>query len=60
MVSLTGSDGLKITEVTLYDSSGPTEVNGSLQVCQMSLFTIYTLKRAFNWTSMETLQTTMD
>ncbi|XP_067437736.1 von Willebrand factor A domain-containing protein 7-like isoform X1 [Thunnus thynnus] len=31
MVSVTGSDTVKVTEVTLFDSSGPTEVNGSLQ-----------------------------
>ncbi|XP_059193156.1 von Willebrand factor A domain-containing protein 7 [Centropristis striata] len=31
LVSVTGSDTVKVTEVTLYDSSGPTEVNGSLQ-----------------------------
>ena len=35
LVSVTGSDTVKITEVTLFDSSGPTEVNGSLQACQM-------------------------
>ncbi|KAJ0050700.1 hypothetical protein NL108_005083, partial [Boleophthalmus pectinirostris] len=27
------SDAVKITEVTLYDSSGPTEVNGTLKAC---------------------------
>ncbi|GLD60771.1 von Willebrand factor A domain-containing protein 7-like protein [Lates japonicus] len=31
LVSVTGSDTVKVTEVTLFDSSGPTEVNGSLQ-----------------------------
>ncbi|XP_035515350.1 von Willebrand factor A domain-containing protein 7-like [Morone saxatilis] len=31
LVSVTGSDTVKVTEVTLVDSSGPTEVNGSLQ-----------------------------
>ncbi|KAK5899641.1 hypothetical protein CesoFtcFv8_009100 [Champsocephalus esox] len=31
MISVTGSDKVKVTEVTLFDSSGPTEVNGSLQ-----------------------------
>ncbi|KAL7404652.1 hypothetical protein ABVT39_017648 [Epinephelus coioides] len=31
MVTVTGSDTVKVTEVTLFDSSGPTEVNGSLQ-----------------------------
>ncbi|XP_029003260.1 von Willebrand factor A domain-containing protein 7-like isoform X2 [Betta splendens] len=31
LVSVTGSDQVKVTEVTLLDSSGPTEVNGSLQ-----------------------------
>lgn len=33
LVSVTGSDTVKVTEVTLFDSSGPTEVNGSLQAC---------------------------
>ncbi|XP_042340189.1 von Willebrand factor A domain-containing protein 7-like [Plectropomus leopardus] len=32
MVTVTGSDTVKVTEVTLFDSSGPTEVNGSLQM----------------------------
>ncbi|XP_070847062.1 von Willebrand factor A domain-containing protein 7 [Chaetodon trifascialis] len=32
LVSVTGSDTVKVTEVTLFDSSGPTEVNGSLQL----------------------------
>ncbi|XP_034400448.1 von Willebrand factor A domain-containing protein 7 [Cyclopterus lumpus] len=31
LVSVTGSDTVKVTEVTLFDSSGPTEVNGSLK-----------------------------
>ncbi|KAK2815937.1 hypothetical protein Q5P01_026404 [Channa striata] len=31
LVSVTGSDHVNVTEVTLYDSSGPTEVHGSLQ-----------------------------
>ncbi|XP_029027532.1 von Willebrand factor A domain-containing protein 7-like [Betta splendens] len=31
LVSVQGSDQAKVTEVTLFDSSGPTEVNGSLQ-----------------------------
>ncbi|XP_049427227.1 von Willebrand factor A domain-containing protein 7 [Epinephelus fuscoguttatus] len=31
MVTVTGSDTVKVTEVTLFDSSEPTEVNGSLQ-----------------------------
>ncbi|XP_075946869.1 von Willebrand factor A domain-containing protein 7 [Anarhichas minor] len=31
LVSVTGSDTVKVTGVTLFDSSGPTEVNGSLQ-----------------------------
>ncbi|TMS23924.1 von Willebrand factor A domain-containing protein 7 [Larimichthys crocea] len=31
LVSVTGSDTVKVTEVTLFDSSGPTEVNGTLQ-----------------------------
>nr|XP_046264832.1 von Willebrand factor A domain-containing protein 7-like [Scatophagus argus] len=31
LVTVTGSDTVKVTEVTLFDSSGPTEVNGSLQ-----------------------------
>ncbi|XP_029288639.1 von Willebrand factor A domain-containing protein 7 [Cottoperca gobio] len=31
LVSVTGSDKVKLTGVTLFDSSGPTEVNGSLQ-----------------------------
>ncbi len=35
LVSVTGSDTVKVTEVTLFDSSGPTEVNGSLQACHM-------------------------
>ncbi|KAF7650011.1 hypothetical protein LDENG_00132850 [Lucifuga dentata] len=32
LVTVTGSDTIKVTEVTLVDSSGPTEVNGSLKV----------------------------
>ncbi|TDH15997.1 hypothetical protein EPR50_G00015240 [Perca flavescens] len=31
LVTVTGSDTVNVTEVTLCDSSGPTEVNGSLQ-----------------------------
>ncbi|KAM3622807.1 uncharacterized protein V6R79_003398 [Siganus canaliculatus] len=31
LVSVTGSDTVNVTEVTLFDSSGSTEVNGSLQ-----------------------------
>ncbi|XP_071361129.1 von Willebrand factor A domain-containing protein 7 [Trachinotus anak] len=31
LVSVTGGDTVKVTDVTLFDSSGPTEVNGSLQ-----------------------------
>ncbi|XP_041640427.1 von Willebrand factor A domain-containing protein 7 isoform X2 [Cheilinus undulatus] len=31
LVTVTGSDTVKITEVTLFDSSGPTEISGSLQ-----------------------------
>ncbi|CAK6969157.1 von Willebrand factor A domain-containing protein 7-like [Scomber scombrus] len=31
LVSVTESDTVKVTEVTLFDSSGPTQVNGSLQ-----------------------------
>ncbi|XP_077426958.1 von Willebrand factor A domain-containing protein 7-like [Vanacampus margaritifer] len=30
-VTATGSDSINVREVTLYDSSGPTEVNGTLQ-----------------------------
>nr|XP_040043074.1 von Willebrand factor A domain-containing protein 7-like [Gasterosteus aculeatus aculeatus] len=33
LVSVTESDTVKVTEVTLLDSSGTTEVNGSLQAC---------------------------
>lgn len=32
LVTVTGSETVKVTEVTLFDSSGPTEVKGSLQV----------------------------
>lgn len=48
LVSVTGSDIVKVTEVTLFDSSGPTEVNGSLQVCQilpLTNLTAYSHKR---------------
>ncbi|XP_030589549.1 von Willebrand factor A domain-containing protein 7-like [Archocentrus centrarchus] len=31
LITVTGSDTVKVTEVTLFDSSGLTEVNGSLQ-----------------------------
>ncbi|CAJ1052706.1 Hypothetical predicted protein [Xyrichtys novacula] len=31
LVSVTGSDTIEVTEVTLFDSSGPTEVNGTMQ-----------------------------
>ncbi|CAN9510134.1 unnamed protein product [Ophioblennius macclurei] len=31
LITVTGSDTINVTEVTLFDSSGPTEVNGSLQ-----------------------------
>ncbi|KAF3687457.1 von Willebrand factor A domain-containing protein 7 Protein G7c Precursor [Channa argus] len=31
LVSVTGSDNVKVTEVTLSDSSGPIDVNGSIQ-----------------------------
>ncbi|KAG7223689.1 hypothetical protein INR49_015414 [Caranx melampygus] len=39
LVSVTGSDTVKLTEVTLFDSSGPVEVNGSLQACWMFQYT---------------------
>ncbi|KAM9792685.1 von Willebrand factor A domain-containing protein 7 [Neosynchiropus ocellatus] len=31
MITVTGSDTVKVTEVTLFDSSGPTQVNGTLE-----------------------------
>ncbi|XP_053710879.1 von Willebrand factor A domain-containing protein 7-like [Synchiropus splendidus] len=31
MITVTGSDSVKVTEVTLFDSSGPTQVNGTLE-----------------------------
>lgn len=32
LVTVTGSDTVKVTDITLFDNSGPTEVKGSLQV----------------------------
>lgn len=40
LISVTGSDTVVVTEVTLFDSSGPTEVNGSLQACHMLFINI--------------------
>ncbi|XP_054634996.1 von Willebrand factor A domain-containing protein 7 [Dunckerocampus dactyliophorus] len=31
LVTVTGGDAVKVPEITLYDSSGPTEVNGTMQ-----------------------------
>lgn len=33
LATVTGSDKVKVTEVTLVDSSSQAEVNGTLQVC---------------------------
>ncbi|XP_063333347.1 von Willebrand factor A domain-containing protein 7-like [Pelmatolapia mariae] len=40
LVTVTGSDTVKVTEVTLFDSSGPTEVKGSLQSLGSSDFLV--------------------
>ncbi|XP_070683883.1 von Willebrand factor A domain-containing protein 7-like [Pempheris klunzingeri] len=40
LVSVTGSNTVKITEVTLFDSSGPTEVNGSLKALSIGDFLV--------------------
>lgn len=40
LVTVAGSDSVKIPEVTLYDSSGPTEVTGTLQACWITFFNI--------------------
>ncbi|XP_039890206.1 von Willebrand factor A domain-containing protein 7-like [Simochromis diagramma] len=40
LITVTGSDTVKVTEVTLFDSSGPTEVKGSLQSLGSSDFLV--------------------
>uniref|UniRef100_A0AAX7TYP7 von Willebrand factor A domain containing 11 n=1 Tax=Astatotilapia calliptera TaxID=8154 RepID=A0AAX7TYP7_ASTCA len=40
LITVTGSETVKVTEVTLFDSSGPTEVKGSLQSLGSSDFLV--------------------
>ncbi|XP_069024123.1 von Willebrand factor A domain-containing protein 7 [Embiotoca jacksoni] len=40
LLTVTGSETVKVTEVTLFDSSGPTEVNGSLQSMENGIFLV--------------------
>ncbi|XP_034450362.1 von Willebrand factor A domain-containing protein 7-like isoform X1 [Hippoglossus hippoglossus] len=40
LVFVSGSDKLKVSEVNLFDSSGPTEVNGSVQLIERGNFLV--------------------
>ncbi|XP_028273705.1 von Willebrand factor A domain-containing protein 7-like [Parambassis ranga] len=40
LVTVTGSDTVKVTDVTLFDSSGPSEVNGSVQTVGSGIYLV--------------------